>query len=34
MIKMVSKESTKVTVEDFKKVGKGKIIPFAGIRRP
>lgn len=34
MIRMVSNDSKKVIFEDFKKVGKGKIPPFAAIRQP
>ena len=34
MVKMVSKNAEKVIFEDFKKVGKGKIPPFAAIRQP
>lgn len=33
-MKMVSKDPEKVIFEDFKKVGKGKIPPFAAIRQP
>mgnify|MGYP000403906875 CR=1 FL=1 len=34
MIKMVSSDGRKVVIEDFKKVGRGKIPPFAAIRQP
>ena len=34
MIRMISNDGTKVMIEDFKKIGKGKIPPFAAIRQP
>lgn len=34
MIDMVSSDKKKVTFEDFKKIGKGSIIPFADIKIP
>lgn len=34
MIHMVSSDKKKVTIEDFKKIGKGSIIPFADIKIP
>ena len=34
MIRMLSKENKKVNLEDFKKIGRGKILPFAGLRQP
>ena len=34
MIRMVSSDGEKVLVDDFKKIGKGRIIPFAGIKMP
>jgi hypothetical protein len=34
MIRIVSTDGEKVLLDDFKKIGKGKIVPFAGIRMP
>ncbi len=34
MIEMVSSDKKKVTIQDFKKIGKGSIIPFADIKIP
>ena len=34
MIRMVSGDGKKVTWQEFKKVGKGSIIPFADIKVP
>jgi hypothetical protein len=34
MIKIVSTDGEKVVIDDFKKIGKGKIVPFAGIKAP
>jgi hypothetical protein len=34
MINIVSADGKGVLLDDFKKIGKGKIIPFAGIRLP
>lgn len=34
MINIVSADGKGVLLDDFKKVGKGKIIPFGGIRLP
>ena len=31
---MVSSDKKKVTLQDFKKIGKGSIIPFADIKIP
>ena len=32
MINMVSHDGNKVILEDFKKIGRGKLVPFAAIR--
>lgn len=34
MISMVSTDGKTVVLEDFKKIGKGQIIPFAAIKYP
>lgn len=34
MISMISSDKRKVTFDDFKKIGKGSIIPFSDIRIP
>jgi len=34
MISMISSDKHRVALEDFKKIGKGKIIPFAAIKIP
>jgi hypothetical protein len=34
MINMISTDGKTVVIDNFKKIGKGKIIPFAGIRFP
>lgn len=34
MISMVSNDGKKVILEDFKKIGRGKLPPFAAIRQP
>ena len=34
MISMVSTDGKNVVLQDFKKIGKGKIIPFAAIKYP
>lgn len=34
MIKMVSNDGKKVMLEDFKKIGRGKLPPFAAIKQP
>jgi hypothetical protein len=34
MIEMISSDKKKVTLQDFKKIGKGSIIPFADIKIP
>lgn len=34
MIRLVSTNGKTVVLDDFKKIGKGKIIPLAGIKLP
>lgn len=34
MIALVSADHKGVQLDDFKKIGKGKLIPYAGIRIP
>ena len=34
MIKMVSNDGKKVVLEEFKKIGRGKLPPFAAIKQP
>ena len=34
MVRMVSTDGNKVVLEDFKKIGKGKIIPLGGVKVP
>lgn len=34
MIEMISDDKKKVSLQDFKKIGKGSIIPFADIKIP
>lgn len=34
MINMVSNDGKKVILEEFKKIGRGKLPPFAAIRQP
>ena len=34
MIKMVSNDGKKVVLEEFKKIGRGKLPPFAAIKYP
>lgn len=34
MINIISTDGKVVVLDDFKKIGKGRIIPFAGIRYP
>jgi hypothetical protein len=34
MIKIASTDGEKVAIDDFKKIGKGKIVSFAGMKAP
>ena len=34
MVRMVSTNGSHVFLQDFKKIGKGKIIPLAGMKMP
>ena len=34
MIKMISNDGEKVVLEEFKKIGRGKLPPFAAIKQP
>jgi hypothetical protein len=34
MIRMVSSDGEKVGLDDFRKIGKGRLVPFAGIKIP
>lgn len=34
MIRIISTDGKKVLLDDFRKIGKGRIAPFAGIKVP